>query len=175
VPTEAKAHDIAELADLFGKAKVAIATDFSGLSVNQMTDLRRRLREQGADFRVVKNRIALRAAREAGSDLAPELLAGVTGIAFGYDDPVAVAKVLGDYVKETRSLLKIRNGVVSGELYAPAQIVALANVPARDVLLGRLVSQLNSPIVRLVWALNSSVQGLATVLHRRAEQLGSAG
>ncbi len=173
--TEAKVRDVAALAELFGKAKVMIATDFSGLSVNQMTDLRRRLREQGAEFRVVKNRLALRAAEGAGSALVPGLLVGVTGIAFSYDDPVTVAKILDDYVKETRSPLKVRDGIVDGELYSAAQVTALASVPPRDVLLGRLVSHLNSPIMRLVWALNGSLQGLATVLQRRAEQLDSAG
>ena len=175
MPTEAKVRDIAELAETFGRAKVVVAADFSGLSVNQMTDLRRRLREQGAEFRVVKNRIALLAAREAGSSLIPELLEGVTGIAFGFDDPVVVAKTLHDYVRETRSSLRVRNAIVDGELYSAEQVTALANVPPRDVLLGRLVGGLNAPITRLVWALNGTLQGLATVLQRRAEQLGSAG
>lgn len=175
MPTEAKERTIAELAETFGKAKVAIATNYSGMSVNQMTDLRRRLREQGAEFRVVKNRLALLAAKQAGSDLVPQLLEGVTGIAFGYDDPVSVAKALDEYIKATRASITIRSAIIDGEFYSAAQVTVLANVPPREELLARLVGGLNAPISRLVYALNGPVQGLAIVLQRRAEQMKSAG
>lgn len=175
MPTEAKERTVAELVETFGKAKVVIATNYSGLSVNQMTDLRRRLRDQGVEFRVIKNRLALRAAEQAGNNLVPQLLDGVTGLAFGYDDPVVVAKTLDEFVKATRAPLAVRSAIIEGQLYTTAQVTALANVPPKEELLGRLVSGLNAPITRLVYALNGTVQGLAVVLQRRAEQLGSVG
>ena len=174
MPTEAKERIIAELAEAFAKAKVVIATNYSGMSVNQMTDLRRRLREQGAEFRVVKNRLALLAAQQAGNDLVPQLLDGVTGIAFGYDDPVVVAKALDGYIRATRASLTVRNAIIDGQLYDTAYVAVLAAIPPKEELLARLVGQLNAPVSRLVHVLNGTVQGLATVLQRRAEQLGAA-
>ena len=174
MPTEAKERIIAELAETFAKAKVVIATSYSGMSVNQMTDLRRQLRALGIEFRVVKNRLALRAAQQSGTDLMPQLLDGVTGMAIGYDDPVVVAKALDGYIKATRASLKIRNAMIDGQLYDMAHVVMLASIPSKEELVARLVSQLNAPLSRLVQVLNGTVQGLATVLQRRAGQLGSA-
>ena len=175
MPTDAKRRAAAELAEAFTKATVAVAADFSGMPVNQMTQLRRRLRESGAEFRVVKNRIALLAAAQADSDLYPQLLAGVTGIALGYGDPVSVVKALDGYVKESRAPLKVRNSIVDGRLYTAAQTVALATVPPREELLARLLGQMNAPVARLAGALNATIGGLAVVLARRAEQLESTG
>ena len=94
MPTKAKEQTVTDLTEVLQRAKVVIATDYSGMSVNQMTELRRVLREQGAEYRVIKNRLALLAAERAGNDLVPQLLEGITGMAFGYDDPVAIAKTI---------------------------------------------------------------------------------
>ncbi len=171
MPTDAKRRTAAELAEVFNKATVAIAADFSGMPVNQMTQLRRRLRENGAEFRVVKNRIALLAAEQAGSDLYSQLLDGVTGMALGYGDPVSVVKALDGYVRETRASLKVRNSIVDGRLYSAEQTAALAAVPPREELLARLLGQMNAPVARLAGVLNSTIGQLAVVLARRAEQL----
>ena len=107
MPTDAKRENVADLADRIKRSTIAIATDFSGLGVNQLTELRRRLREQGVEYRVVKNRLAALAATEAGVDRFRELLEGVTGIVFGYGEPEAAAKVVDQYVRQTRSPLRI--------------------------------------------------------------------
>ena len=175
MPTDAKRQSVAELAEAFEKATVAVAADFSGMPVNQMTQLRRRLRENGAEFRVVKNRIALLAAAQADSDLYPSLLAGVTGLAVGYGDPMPVVKALDGYVKESRASLTVRNAIVDGRLYTAAEVAALATVPPREELLARLLGQMNAPVARLAGALNSTIGQLAVVLARRAEQLQPTG
>ncbi len=174
MPTPAKQQTVSELTDVLQRAKVVIATDYSGMSVNQMTELRRVLREQGAEYRVIKNRLALLAAERAGNELVPQLLDGITGMAFGYDDPVSVAKTIDEFVKSSRATLKVRNAVIDGRLVDSTQVAALASMPPKDILLGRLLGQLNSPVTRLVYALNGPVQGLAMVLQRRAEQVGTA-
>jgi len=174
VPTPAKQQTVSELTDVLQRAKVVIATDYSGMSVNQMTELRRVLREQGAEYRVIKNRLALLAAERAGNELVPQLLDGITGMAFGYDDPVSVAKTIDEFVKSSRATLKVRNAVIDGRLVDSTQVAALASMPPKDILLGRLLGQLNSPVTRLVYALNGPVQGLAMVLQRRAEQVSTA-
>ena len=94
MPTDAKREAVADLADRIKRSTIAIATDFSGLSVNQLTELRRRLREEGVEYRVVKNRLAARAASEAGVERFSELLEGVTGLVFGYGEPEVAAKLM---------------------------------------------------------------------------------
>ena len=175
MPTEAKIAEVADLAEKIGRATIAIATDFSGLTVNQMTELRRQLREKGIEFRVVKNRIAAIAADQAGVAPFKEILEGVTGVAFGYEDVATAAKALDDYVKQARVNLKIRNGVMDGQPVTAAQVSALAALPPKDQLVARLLGQMNAPITGLVIVLNGSLRGLAMVLQRRAEQLGAHG
>ena len=175
MPTEAKRESVADLVDRIKRSTIAIATDFSGLGVNQLTELRRRLREQGVEYRVVKNRLAALAATEAGVDRFRELLEGVTGIVFGYGEPEAAAKVVDQYVKQTRSPLRIRNGIMAGEVLTAAQVNAIAVLPPKQELRAMLLGQLNAPIAGLVNVLIGPVRGLAIVLQRRAEQLaGSA-
>ncbi len=174
MPTEAKREAVADLAERLGKASIAIATDFSGLKVNQMTELRRQLREQGVEYRVVKNRIASIAAGDSGIEVFRDILEGSTGVVLGYDDPVAAAKAVSDYVRQTRADLKVRKGVMDGKLLSESQVVALAALPGKDELVARLLGQMNAPISGLVNVLSGPTRALAIVLQRRAEQLEAA-
>ena len=127
------------------------------------------------EYRVVKNRLAALAATQAGVEGFRELLDGVTGIVFGYGEPEAAAKVVDQYVKQTRSPLRIRNGIMEGEVLTAAQVNAIAILPSKLELRAMLLRQLNAPIVGLMNVLIGPVRGLAIVLQRRAEQLaGSA-
>ena len=174
MPTEAKREAVTDLAERLSKAAIIIATDFSGLKVNQMTELRHRLREQGVEYRVVKNRIASIAADESGVEAFRDILEGTTGVVLGYDDPIAAAKAVNDYVRQTRAELKVRKGVMDGALISEAQVVALAALPGKDELVARLLGQMNAPISGLVNVLSGPIRGLAIVLQRRAEQLDAA-
>ena len=174
MPTEAKRENVADLADRIKRSTIAIATDFSGLGVNQLTELRRRLREQGVEYRVVKNRLAALAATEAGVEGFRELLEGVTGIVFGYGEPEAAAKAVDQYVKQTRSPLRIRNGIMDGELLTAVEVNAIAVLPSKQELLARLLAQLNAPAAGLVNVLSGPIRGLAIVLQRHAEQLAAS-
>ena len=175
MPTEAKREAVAELAERLERAVIVIATDFSGLKVNQMTALRQRLREHGVEYRVVKNRLASIAAGESGVEAFREILEGATGVVLGYDDPVAAAKTVSDYVRESRADLKMRKAVMDGALLSESQVVALAALPSKDALVAMLLGQMNAPISGLVNVLSGPARGLAIVLQRRAEQLGAAG
>ncbi|MCY4581641.1 MAG: 50S ribosomal protein L10 [Chloroflexi bacterium] len=174
MPTEAKREAVADLAGRLGKASIAIATDFSGLKVNQMTELRRQLREQGVEYKVVKNRIAYLAAGDSGVEVFRDILEGSTGVVLGYDDPVAAAKAVNDFVRQTRADLKVRKGVMDGKLLSESQVVALAALPGKDELVARLLGQMNAPISGLVNVLSGPTRALAIVLQRRAEQLEAA-
>ena len=174
MPTEAKRQVVAELAEQIRRCTVAIATDFTGLRVNEITNLRRRLREQSVEYRVVKNRLALLAAQEAGNESFAELFQGVTGVAFGYGEPAEAAKALDEFIKATRSTLVVRMAVMDGQVLSAAQVSALAALPSKSELLARLLAQMQAPTTRLVTVLRGTIQGLAIVLQRRADQLGEA-
>ena len=174
MPTVEKEAAVVELVDRIKRSTIAIATDFSGLGVNQITELRRQLRTAGVEYKVVKNRIAAIAADEAGVLPFKEILEGATGIVFGYGDVASAAKALDDYVKQTRVDLKIRNAIMDGSVLTSAQVTALAALPPRDQLLAMLLGQMLAPITGLARVMNGTIGGLAIVLQRRAEQLEAA-
>lgn len=174
MPTDAKRAAVDDLKERLERATITIATDFSGIKVNDLTELRKRLRAEGLEYHVVKNRLAAIAAREAGAETLPEILERATGLVIGYGDPVAAAKVLDGFVKETRSAMAVRKGYMDGAVLAEQQVTALAALPPRDELIAKLLGQMNAPISGLVNVLSGPVRGLAIVLQRRAEQLGAA-
>ena len=171
MPTEAKRQAVAELAELIKGSTVAIATDFSGLSASHLTELRHRLREHSAQYRVVKNRLALLAAQEAGQEPFTHLLQRCTGIIFGHGEATATAKALDEFVKATRSTLVVRNGFMDGRLLTEQQVATLATLPSKDELISRFLGQLQAPIAGLLRVLTGPVQGLTILLQRRADQL----
>ena len=173
MPTEKKRDMVAALAERFRGCTVAIGTDFRGLSAKEMTQLRQRLREQSAGYQVVKNRLAVLAAQEAGMEVFTQLLEGSTGIAFGHGEPSATAKALDEFVRSTRSALVVRSAVLDGEFLSAAQVKALASLPSKEELLARLLGQMNAPIVGLVTVLKGPLRALAIVLQRRGEQLAA--
>jgi len=175
LPTPEKAEQIEMLADRMKRMKIAISTDFSGLLGTEMTEIRRRLREQKLEYRVVKNRLAAIAAERVGVADFSKILVTNSGLIFGYDDPTIAAKFMDDYVKQTRSNIKVRGAVMDGRFVSPEQLTAIAALPPRDVLLSRLFGQMKAPHSRLVSVLNATIGGLAIVLQRRAEQLQQAG
>ena len=151
------------------ESTIAISTDYSGLRVGAMTELRRALRQRGVQFRVVKNSLTHLAADAAGMPAVKEIVDGQTGIAFGYGDPTEPAKALAEFVRSTRSPLRIR-GAVMGERSLTAQEVdALATLPSYDELIAKLMGQLQGPVAGLAYVLTAPIAGLARVLQRHAE------
>ncbi len=173
MPTEKKRDIVAALVERFRGCTVAIGTDFRGLSAKQMTELRQRLREQSVGYLVVKNRLAVLAAKEAGLEVFTQLLEGSTGIAFGQGEPSETAKAVDEYIKSTRSGLVVRSAVMDGELLSAAQVAVLASLPSKQELLVKLLGQMNAPIAGLVNVLNGPIQALTIVLQRRGEQLAA--
>ena len=169
MPTDKKRELVAEIRKLLEGSTVAISADYTGMSVPAMTGLRRALRESNVEFHVVKNRLTYLAADQAGKPLVKGIVEGPTGIAFGFDDPVAPAKAMLEYIRANRSPLKIRGAVVGDRQLTPEEVSALALLPSRDELIARLMAQLQSPITRLAGALNAPLAGLVTVLHRASE------
>jgi large subunit ribosomal protein L10 len=141
---------VAELRDKMQGAKALYYTDFTGLNVKQMTDLRRRLRKGGVEYVVIKNTLALRAVNESG--LAGTRLRGPTGIVIG-KDPVVAAKVLTDFAREFEKP-GVKGGLLDGKSIDSAQVKKLATMPSREQLLAELGAGLQSPLAAMAGALN---------------------
>jgi large subunit ribosomal protein L10 len=185
MPTEKKQELVAEIKERFSRSTITVATDYISLSANDMTELRRRLREQGIEYRVVKNTLTWIAADEAGKPEAKSIVQGPTALAFGYGDPTQVAKTLDEYIRATRSSLTIRGAEMDGRVLSSDDIDALVSLPSKEQLLAQLLGQLqapianlvgvlNSPLSGLVGALNSPLNGLTGLLQARAQQMGGS-
>ena len=165
MPTEKKAQLVKEITEKLSRSSITVATDYTGLSANEMTDLRKRLRDQGIEYRVVKNTLVWLAADEAGKPDAKSVVQGPTALAFGYGEATEVAKVLDEYIRSTRSELKIRGAEMDGRALSPSDVNSLVDMPPKDVLVAELLGYLQGPIANLVGVLNSPLQGLAGALN----------
>ncbi|HLB12113.1 MAG TPA: 50S ribosomal protein L10 [Dehalococcoidia bacterium] len=175
MPTERKEHIIRELEDLLSRSKVLIATDYRGLSVADITRLRRRLREAGIDYHVVKNTLTARAAEKVDRKALEQLLKGPTALAFGFGDEVEPAKVLTDYIRTSRLNLPIRGALVDSRVLNAAEVTSLATMPPKEVLIARVVGGIQAPIARLMGVLVGPQRSLVGVLEARRQQLEGQG
>ncbi len=168
---EQKAAAIEEVATQIQESEAVFAVDYRGISVPQAAELRTRLIDAGARFRVVKNTLTLRAADQAGVESLKEFLEGPTAFTFvvGDGDVALAAKALATFRRET-DLLSFKGGVMNGDPLTAEQLEALSRLPARDVLHGQLVGIIASPITGLVRTLNALISGLAIQLGQIAEQ-----
>ncbi len=142
---------VTELRDKLQGAKSLYYTDFTGLNVKRMTELRRRLKRAGVEYVVIKNTLALRAVNESG--LVGEKLRGPTGLVFG-TDPVAAAKVLSDFAREFEQKPAVKGGMLGGKSIDTAQVKQLASLPSREQMLADLGAGLQSPMAAFVGALS---------------------
>jgi large subunit ribosomal protein L10 len=169
---EQKAAAVEEVATQIQESEAVFAVDYRGISVPQAAELRVKLNEAGARFRVVKNTLTQLSADKAGAETLKELLVGPTAFTFvaaeGGDVALA-AKALAQFRRETEAL-EFKGGVMGGEAISAEQIAALSRLPARDVLHGQLVGMIASPITGLVRGLNALIAGLAIQLQQIAEQ-----
>ena len=171
---EQKAEQVELLTEKLKKAKVAVLTDYRGLTVKQMQDLRGKLRTGNVEYRVVKNTLARRAADAAGyKDLESELK-GPVAIAFGYDDLSLPPRLINEFVRTTRLKLEVVGGVVEGRVFNRDQIKQLADLPSREVLLAQLLGTLQSPVAQLVGIMQTPVQQLIGVLNAYKTKLEAA-
>ena len=169
---EQKAAAIAEIATQIQESEAVYAVDYRGISVTQAAELRGRLRDADATFRIVKNTLTERAADKAGADGLKPLLAGPTALTFVRGDAAVAAKALRDYARTTNDLLAFKGGLLGSGSVDADQIRSIAALPSRDVLYGQLVGVVASPITGLARSLGALVGGLAIALRRRAREEG---
>jgi len=137
-------------------AQAGVLVDYCGLTVEEDTDLRNKLRAAGVEYKVVKNTLTRFAAKEVGFDELDAVLNGPTSLAVSYDDPVAPAKVIADFAKDNEKL-EIKSGFLDGKVISLDEINQLAKTPSKDVLIAKIMGSLNSPISALARTLQAIV------------------
>lgn len=167
--TAEKKAAVAAIKEKLSGAKVAVFTEFRGLNVHDLADLRAKLRSEGVEYRIVKNTLTKRAAHELDMESLDPYLEGPTAIAFGYDDEIAPARLLAEYARRHEDL-KMKCAMLGTELLDEKRLKTLASVPSKEVLVARLLGSLQSPIAGLARACNSPIAAFVNVLHRVAEQ-----
>ena len=168
---EQKAQVIEEVAGAIQESQAVFAVDYRGISVPQAAELRTALRAADSTFTVVKNTLAERAADQVGAEGLKELLEGPTAMTFVRGDAAAAAKALRDFRRSTQNtLLEFKGGWMNGQALSPDDVDAIAQLPSREVLIGRLVGTVAAPLSGLVTALNNLPAGLARQLQAIVDQ-----
>ena len=162
---------VVELKEKMVGAKALYYTDFTGLNVKRMTELRRRLRKQGVEYVVIKNTLALRAVNESG--LVGERLKGPTGLVVA-KDPVAAAKVLSDFAKENDKRPAVKGGLFDGRAVDAAQVAKLANMPSREQMLSQLGGYMQAPMTQFATVMNSLLSNFAGAVEALRKQREAA-
>lgn len=170
---EQKKIVVDQLRDQFAKSKIIIITDYKGLNVAAMTDLRSKLRESNVEYRVVKNTLLTRAAEDTDVALIQDAFKGPSAIALSYEDPVAPAKVLTEFAKQNDKF-EIKVGVMGGRVLDLPSIKALSALPSREVLLGQFLAAINGVPTGLVRALSDVPRRLLNVLQAIKDQKEAA-
>ena len=153
---EQKKQVVAELIETLKSAQAGVLVDYRGITVEQDTKLRTKLREAGVEYKVVKNTLTRFAANEVGFQELDEQLNGPTALAVSTTDAVAPAKVISDFAKEVEAL-QIKAGFVDGKVISLDEVKQLADTPSREVLLAKIMGSLNAPISKLVRTLQALV------------------
>lgn len=173
MPTPQKEETVSEVAETLRNSQAAIFTDYRGLTVAQVSDLRKKLREKDTHFAIVKNTLFKRASEGVVSP-DPQIdatLNGPTAVAFAMSDAVAAAKIISDYIRDNRGTpLTIKGAVVGGKFYSPDQVTALSRVPSREVLIAQMLGSFNAPITGLVGTLNGILSNFVFTLQAVANQ-----
>ena len=173
--TVEKQSIVSELKGKISASKGAVLTSYRGLTVAQDTQLRRKLREGGVEYRVVKNTMTRIAAQELGIEGLDVYLEGPTALAISESDPVAPARIISDFIKENKlKTLEVKAGLLEGKVIDAEGVKALAELPSREVLLSRALAGMQSPIVGFVNVLQGSIRKFVYALEAVRKQKESA-
>ncbi len=164
---------IAEIKTTMQSAKGLVLADFRGIKVAQDTKLRRKMREAGVEYSVIKNNMASIAAKEAGIEGLDNYLKGPLAMVSSKNDPVAPAKLISEFIKDNR-IMEIKGGLVEGKVIDADAVKALANLPSREVLIARLLGSMQSPITGFVNVLQGNIRNLVYALDAVRQQKESA-
>ena len=168
---EQKAQIVESLHETFSKCSTGVLTEYRGLTTAELTDLRRKLRASGIEYKVVKNTLAKFAAERAGMEAVAGSLEGPIAIAFGFGEINEPAKVLAEYIRTAKSTLSIKGGFLGNRVLTSREVDTLSTLPSREVLLSQVMAGMQSPIVSFVSVLAGPIRGVMGVLQARIQQL----
>ena len=168
---EKKAEIIDQLQDAFAKCSVAILTDYRGLSAAEITALRRKLGDSGIGYRVVKNTLARFAAERVAKNELVSFFEGPVALAFGYDDIAEPAKMLYEYIRDSKASLSIKGGFIGDRVLTAADVMTLSSLPSKEILVAMVLGGMQAPISGLVNCLIAPMRGIMGVLQARIQQL----
>jgi len=166
-----KTQIIESLKEAFSESNITILTDYRGLITSEMTELRRKLQAIGSDYKVVKNTMARFAAERAGKDSLVDSFEGPIALTLGHGDITAPAKVLADYIREGKTTLSIKGGLLGDRFLTSEEVMTLSTLPSREILIARVLGQMKSPVSTLLGCLTTPLRGIVGVLQARIQQL----
>ncbi len=167
--TPKKIEIVEEYTEKFKKAKGIYLTDYTGIDVRTVDDLRKKFREANIEYKVLKNRLARIAFNNVGITEMDPYLKGVTSFVIGYDDPVVPAKIITEFNKKTKKLA-LKAAYLEGTVFGPEDAAKLADLPTRDVLLSQFVGLLQAPLTKLLATLQAPMQKMVGVLESLKEK-----
>ncbi|MDY0257920.1 MULTISPECIES: 50S ribosomal protein L10 [Gudongella] len=166
---QAKAQIVEEIKEKISSSQSMVLVDYRGLNVAQLTELRKRYRDAGVDYKVYKNTMMRFAFKELGLEEFNEFLKGPSAVAFGINDPVSAAKISTEFAK-TNDKLEIKAGIVDGKVINAEGVKNLAELPPREVLIAQVLGGFNAPIQGFANVLQGTIRGLAIALNAIAEK-----
>lgn len=170
MPTQKKADTIGELSDLLSRSTLAVLTEYRGLSVADITKLRRELRQKGIEYHVTKNTLMRQAAEQAGVSGLDPALTGPTAVAFSFEEFRDPVKAIQD-AERTYRVLKLKGGVIGKKYIGAEQVADLVNLPSRAELIAKMLGSLQSPMVGLATTLNAPAQELVSTVQNLSSTL----
>jgi large subunit ribosomal protein L10 len=174
MPTQRKIESVADLTEKLSRTQVTLVADYRGLTVAEITDLRKRLREADAELVVAKNTLTLMAAKATGHEAIEPLLSGPTALAFAYSDGPKVAKAINDFNRGPKKLV-IRGGLLGNSLLSGDALDQVAKMPSRQQILAEVLGGISAPVTGVVGVLNGAISNIVYVLQAKIDQLQPAG
>jgi large subunit ribosomal protein L10 len=175
MPTPRKVEQLAELKDNFERAQIVIGAQYRGLTVAEMLQMRRSLRDANIEVKVVKNRLARMAAEQAERPELAGIVEGPTALAFAYDEPVAPAKAFKKYLDGAPRAFEVLGAWVDGMMLDRAGLEDFARIPSREELIGQLAGRFQSPLQQFAGLIRATVQDFYGLVEARAQQLDEQG
>jgi len=161
---ESKKKIIQDLIEKLKRSKGIVLTDYKGMNVFQVNSIREGLKEKNVQFKIVKNSLMEKASEKLNIKKLTKDLVGCTAIAFSDEDPVIPAKLLKEYFKKNNLELKVKSGLIEGNILSPEKIMEIASLPSKEVLIAQVVAGIKSPLYSLVFILQSPLRGLVYTL-----------
>ena len=170
---EKKEQIVNKLAENLSRSTMVVITNYQGVTAKQMNDLRKTLADTGVEYHVVKNTLLRFALEKTGKTEVSSLIDGPIALAFGYDDILAPVKALNQHIKSAELSVTLRGGVLGERVLAASEIMKLANLPPREVLIAKLIGQMQAPVLNLNNILSAPLQRLLLVLHSRIQEIST--